>query len=166
MTEIRGHKFSKNVAATFKFQAPEGWHQASCLLSSRLAWKPDCYLQPPAWCKWTDPFLYARKKCSKYAEQIRGFSQFVYLFSPTTHDSTPIPAVARSKAWVYGRSLAGIVGSNPPSPGTWRSVCCECCILSDRGLCVGLITRPEESYRVWCVSICSWSFDKEEALGH
>jgi len=28
------------------------------------------------------------------------------------------------------------------------SVCCECCVLSDRSLCVGLITRPEESYRV------------------
>jgi len=27
----------------------------------------------------------------------------------------------------------------------------ECCVLSDRGLCVGLITRPEESYRVWWV---------------
>jgi hypothetical protein len=25
----------------------------------------------------------------------------------------PIPAAARSKALVYGRSLAGIVGSNP-----------------------------------------------------
>ena len=25
----------------------------------------------------------------------------------------PIPVAARSKAWVYGRSLAGIVGSNP-----------------------------------------------------
>ena len=27
------------------------------------------------------------------------------------------------------------------------SVPCECCVLSRRGLCVGLITRPEESYR-------------------
>jgi hypothetical protein len=27
--------------------------------------------------------------------------------------SMPIPVAARSKAWVYGRSLAGIVGSNP-----------------------------------------------------
>jgi hypothetical protein len=26
---------------------------------------------------------------------------------------TPIPVAARSKAWVYGRSLAGIVVSNP-----------------------------------------------------
>jgi hypothetical protein len=25
----------------------------------------------------------------------------------------PIPVAARSKAWVYGRSLTGIVGSNP-----------------------------------------------------
>jgi len=34
------------------------------------------------------------------------------------------------------------------------SVCCECCVLSGRGLCVGLIIRPEESYRLWCVVVC------------
>ena len=32
--------------------------------------------------------------------------------------------------------------------GTWMSVSCECCVLSGRRLCVGLITRPEESYRL------------------
>ena len=42
------------------------------------------------------------------------------------------------------------------------SVCCECCVLSGRGLCDGLITLPEESYRVWCVP--SRSLDNEEAL--
>jgi len=31
------------------------------------------------------------------------------------------------------------------------SVYCECCVLSGRGLCDELITRPEESYRLWCV---------------
>ena len=31
-------------------------------------------------------------------------------------------------------------------PGAWMFVCCECCVLSGRGLCDGLITRPEESY--------------------
>ena len=40
-------------------------------------------------------------------------------------------------------------------------VCCECCVLSGRCLCDELITRPEESYRVWCVVECdlenSWS---------
>jgi len=34
------------------------------------------------------------------------------------------------------------------------SVCCECCVLSGRGLCGELITRPEESYRLWCVVVC------------
>jgi hypothetical protein len=37
------------------------------------------------------------------------------------------------------------------TPRAWISVCCECCVLSGRGLCHGLITRLEESYRVWCV---------------
>jgi len=34
------------------------------------------------------------------------------------------------------------------------SVCYECCVLSGRGLCDELITRPEESYRLWCVLDC------------
>jgi hypothetical protein len=36
-------------------------------------------------------------------------------------------------------------------PGAWKFVCCECRALSGRGLCDELITRPEESYRLWCV---------------
>jgi len=36
----------------------------------------------------------------------------------------------------------------------WISVCCECCVLSGRGLCDELITRLEESYRLWCVVVC------------
>ena len=37
-------------------------------------------------------------------------------------------------------------------PGARISVSCECCVLSGRGLCVGLIAPQEESYRasyVW-----------------
>jgi len=30
-------------------------------------------------------------------------------------------------------------------------VYCDCCVLPGRGLCDELITRPEESYRLWCV---------------
>jgi hypothetical protein len=33
-------------------------------------------------------------------------------------------------------------------PGAWISVFCECCVVLGRGLCVGPITHPEESYRV------------------
>ena len=39
-------------------------------------------------------------------------------------------------------------------PGARMSVYCECCMLSGRSLCDGLITRPEESYRLWCVVVC------------
>ena len=39
-------------------------------------------------------------------------------------------------------------------PGAWMSLCYECCVLSGRGHCVELITRPEESYRLWCVVVC------------
>jgi hypothetical protein len=33
-------------------------------------------------------------------------------------------------------------------------VCCGRCVLSGRGLCDELITRPEESYQLWCVVVC------------
>ena len=36
-------------------------------------------------------------------------------------------------------------------PGAWIFVCCECRVLSGRVLCDELITRPEESYRLYCV---------------
>ena len=39
-------------------------------------------------------------------------------------------------------------------PGAWIFVCCECRVLSGRGLCDELITRPEESYRLCCFVIC------------
>ena len=39
------------------------------------------------------------------------------------------------------------------------SIFCDCCVLSGRGLCVRLVTRPEESYRVWRVWVWSWSLE-------
>ena len=44
------------------------------------------------------------------------------------------------------------------------SVCCECCVLSDRGLCDELITRPEESYRVWYVVVCDLGEKKQNLV--
>jgi hypothetical protein len=34
------------------------------------------------------------------------------------------------------------------------AVSSDCSVLSSRGLCNGPITRPEESYRLWCVTVC------------
>jgi len=49
--------------------------------------------------------------------------------------------------------------------GAWLFVCCECCVLSGRGLCDELITRPEESYRLWCVVVCDLeNLKNEEAM--
>ena len=56
---------------------------------------------------------------------------------------------ARFKAWVWVCSPAQIVGSNPTGG---MDVCCECRVLSGRGLCDELITRREESYSG--VSLC------------
>jgi hypothetical protein len=53
-----------------------------------------------------------------------------------------VRAAARSKAWVYGRSPAAIVGSNPTGGMD------VCYVLSGGGLCGELVTRPEESYRL------------------
>ena len=39
-------------------------------------------------------------------------------------------------------------------PMAWMFVCCECCVLSGRGLCDGLIIRSEEFYRLWRVVVC------------
>jgi len=65
---------------------------------------------------------------------------FIELCAVRGH-SVPIPVAARSKAWVYGHLLAGIVSSNTAGG-------MDVCLLAGTGLCVGLITHPEESHRV------------------
>jgi hypothetical protein len=42
------------------------------------------------------------------------------------------------------------------------SVSWECLVMSGRGLCDELITRPEESYRLWCVVVCDLENRKNE----
>jgi hypothetical protein len=42
--------------------------------------------------------------------------------------------------------------------------CCMCCVLPGRGLCEELIARPEESYRLWRVVVCSRNLVNEEAI--
>jgi hypothetical protein len=72
----------------------------------------------------------------------------------------PIPLTARSKAARLLKLWVRI------PPGTWMSLCCECCVLSSRGLCDELITRAEESYWMWCVLMWSWSLYNKKVLAH
>jgi hypothetical protein len=47
--------------------------------------------------------------------------------------------------------LLGLRVRNPP--GTGMSVSSVCCLLSSRCLRIGMISRAEESYRMWCVLV-------------
>ena len=62
-----------------------------------------------------------------------------------------ILVAAWSKAWVYGRCLAGTVGSNLTGG---IDVCPECWWLSDSGLYHGPIPRLEKSTECACVCAC------------
>jgi hypothetical protein len=73
-----------------------------------------------------------------------------------------IPVAGRSKTWVCVCSLVRIVGLNPAGGVD----VCWLWVLSSRNLCVGLVTRPEESYRLWCVWVWSWILGNEVALAH
>jgi len=76
----------------------------------------------------------------------------MHTFFVGNYHERPIPVAKLRKAWVCGRSPAEIVGSNPS--GAWIFVHCEWCMLSGRGLCDELITRPKKSYRLWWVIVC------------
>jgi hypothetical protein len=74
-------------------------------------------------------------------------------FKAATNDITRPTTLKRRSHWPRGlrrgsaaARLLGLQVRIPP--GIWMFVSRECCVLSSRGLCVGLITRPEESYQV------------------
>ena len=66
-----------------------------------------------------------------------------------THTFQPTSVTAQSNVWVCSRSLVRIAGLNP----AWNTEAFLFWVLSGGGLCVGLITHPEESYRVWWWSL-------------
>jgi hypothetical protein len=96
------------------------------------------------------------------------FSQVTVVFS--MHSIKPLACMIEMKCCMWGRYWTYISRSQCPRglrprsaaarllkswvrfpPWTWKFVCWEYCVLSGRGLCDGLITRPYESYRLWCV---------------
>ena len=53
-------------------------------------------------------------------------------------NSLPIPVAERSKASVYGRSLAGVAGSNPAGS---MDVCVVCCTVRTKGKATTIRTK-------------------------
>jgi hypothetical protein len=63
-------------------------------------------------------------------------------------------------SYIYGAPILDV--SIPP--GAWIFVCCECRVLSGRGLCDELINRPKESYLLCCVVVCDLESSRIGAL--
>jgi hypothetical protein len=132
-----------------KIRTPELWnfngHAAACVIAQQ----------------YSSPWIAALRIHPDKAKLGASFQHVISLFY-FLKLHWPIPEAALSKAWVSGRSIAGTVGSKPA--GAWMVVSCECCVLSGRGLCVGLITSLEKSYRLWCVWTWSWILDNEDLV--
>ena len=73
----------------------------------------------------------------------------------------------RSRDLRFGFAAARLLRSRfRIQPKAWISISCGCCVFLGRGLCVGPKSRPEESYRVWCVWVWSRGLGNEDALPH
>ena len=86
-------------------------------------------------------FLWARN-LNMYISPVKNF---------WTHNSTRVSQWPRGLRRRSARMLRLWVRIPPRA---WMFVCCECCVLSGRGICDKLITRPKESYRLRCVVVC------------
>ena len=104
-------------------------------------------------------FLVHCCRATKYFASLSKMRRFLRLhvrwriFFRVLNKSRTVPVAARSK----GMGLWPLACWDCGFESHWRewiSVCFECCVLSGRGLCNDLITRPEESYRLWCVVVC------------
>jgi hypothetical protein len=97
-------------------------------------------------------------RCPSSGGKYYGASKLLWHKCPLVYkvlyDATPIPVAARSKAYVCGRLVAGIAVSNPAGDMDVYLLRLYVVFCVGRGLCDGLITRSDESYRV---SLYAWS---------
>jgi len=73
------------------------------------------------------------------------------------------PDIARSQALVCAPRLLRFWVWIPTSAR--KSASCDRCVLSSRGICVEMIPRQKESYRVWC-DHWWWSPNSQKAVAH
>jgi hypothetical protein len=94
------------------------------------------------------PTYKIQPKCSN--SFIHGLLKTIKFPSPTqTTKFSPNAQILSSAAYSKQSAVASLLRLwvRIP-PGAWMSVCCECCVLSGRGLCDELITRSDESCRM------------------
>jgi len=90
---------------------------------------------------------------------------YIYIYT-NTHTHTHIDVLSGRDGLRHGSAASRLLSlwARIP-PEAWMFVGCVCCVLSGRGLCDGLITHPEESYRMWCVVVCDRTRSSWFALG-
>ena len=102
-------------------------------------------------------FCVYRASCTVYYpdQQMHNIYIYIYINNILYIVSTPTCRSQWPRGLRRGSATARLLRSwlRIP-PGAWMFVCCECCVLSGRGLCDELVTRPEESYRLCCVVVC------------
>ena len=91
-----------------------------------------------------------KKQCKILDTAVRKNCLYIYTNTHTQFSRSQWPRSLRRRS-TAARLLRSWVRIPPE---TWMFVCCECCVLSGRVLYDELITRPEESYRMWCVVMC------------
>jgi len=89
----------------------------------------------------------SRKVCMENSVNMKKIRSFT---NNLNKDRSQWPRVLKGRP-TAARLLRSLV-RNPP--GSWIFVCYECFVLSGRSLCDEMVTRPEESYRLWCVVVC------------
>ena len=100
------------------------------------------------WVTWLHQYRKIRRRKLLFSSGEHIFQHFSSSYTPQRRSQLPRILRRWSAAARLLRSCVRI------PPGAWMFVCCEYCVLSGRGLCDELITRPEESYRLWCVVEC------------
>jgi hypothetical protein len=92
----------------------------------------------------------------------------LYLSTHDTHNRRQIfmPPVGFEPTISAGErpAAAHLLRSWVRLPPGGMDICCKCRVLTGRGLCDELITRPEESYRLWCVIVCDLEISRIGAL--
>jgi hypothetical protein len=99
---------------------------------------------PRAWLRWSLVTLLLSSQDHNWALSVQYFSSTTgkYSYSPFQWPSRPrhgsvAPRLLGFWVWIL--------------PEAWISASWECCVLSGGVSYIEPITRPEESYRVWCV---------------
>ena len=149
----RTHRFTKSFyvqGLTFVAYGPETWYRVFSWMVKRKTFRRN--QSPPSWVSYNMKIRISKTLVTTYQTTRRYNPEHIIniysMHNTYWRSQWPRGLRLRSAAPRLLRSWVRI------PPRAWMFVCCECCVLSGRGLCDELITRPEESYRLCCVVVC------------